>query len=168
MQHGTIPTAARSARGRRSDTGAGRASAAPDAAGLCLLRERAADAAAAGAVRTGAVLRRERGLSARRDGCARAIRRRKSRKGQERAAGNRRLFQTMPAGASGAAAQKTAAPVGAAVFHPILSWPAAAARGARRAAASAAAARARCLFPRRWPAAAAACRTRTPANSTRR
>lgn len=60
----------------------------------------------------------------------RAIRRRKSRKGQERAAGNRRLFQTMPAGASGAAAQKTAAPVGAAVFHPILSWPAAAARGA--------------------------------------
>lgn len=36
--------------------------------------------------------------------CARAIRRRKSRKGQECAAGNRRLFQTMPAGASGAAA----------------------------------------------------------------
>ena len=107
MQHGTIPTAARSARGRRSDAGAGRASAAPDAAGLCLLRERAADAAAAGAVRAGAVLRRERGLSARRDGCARAIRRRKSRKGQERAAGNRRLFQTMPAGASGAAAQKS-------------------------------------------------------------
>lgn len=64
------------------------------------------------------------------DVCARAIRRRKSRKGQERAAGNRRLFQTMPVGASGAAAQKTAAPVGAAVFHPILSWPAAAARGA--------------------------------------
>ena len=49
----------------------------------------------------------------------RAIRRRKSRKGQERAAGNRRLFQTMPAGASGAAAQKTAAPVGAAAVFPL-------------------------------------------------
>lgn len=68
-----------------------------------------------------------------------------------------------------AVTKKTVAPVGAAVFHlPIFSWPAAAARGARRAAASAAAARARCPFPRRWPAAAAACRTRTPANSTRR
>ena len=50
----------------------------------------------------------------------------------------------------------------------VFSWYAAAARGAQRAAASAAAARARCLCPRRWPAAAAACRTRTPANSTRR
>ena len=36
-----------------------------------------------------------------------------------RAAGNRRLFQTMPAGASGAAAQKTAAPVGAAAVFPL-------------------------------------------------
>jgi len=50
----------------------------------------------------------------------------------------------------------------------VFSLRAAAAHGAQRAAASAAAARARCLCPRRWPAAAAACRTRTPANSTRR
>ena len=131
--------------------------------------ERAADAAAAGAVRTGAVLRRERGLSAWRDRCARAL------SGGEKAVRDRSappetagFFQTIPAGASGAAAQKPPLRSERRFFIRFSVGPRLQRRGARCAAASAAAARARCLFPRRWPAAAAACRTQTPANSTRR
>ena len=66
--------------------------------------------------------------------------------------------------------KKAAAPVGAAAltFFCSVNWRAAAPRGARAAAATAAAAKTRPSSPRRCPDAAAACRRRTRANSTRR
>ena len=66
--------------------------------------------------------------------------------------------------------QKAAAPVGAAAlaYFCSVNWRAAAPRGARAAAATAAAAKTRPPSPRRCPDAAAACRRRTRANSTRR
>ena len=66
--------------------------------------------------------------------------------------------------------KKTAAPVGAAAltFFCSVNWRAAAPRGAQAAAATAAAAKTRPPSPRRCPDAAAACRRRTRANSTRR
>lgn len=66
------------------------------------------------------------------------------------------------------AAQKPPPRSGLRFFHFLLSWPAAAPRGAQAAAATAAAAKTRPPSPRRCPDAAAACRRRTRANSTRR